>query len=144
MSVVCIKVLHCGILTDKNIGKLKPKFKLAIRNGYYIPLFDSRVLSSTKSDISPRKLTTPLFQETLHNHYSETVSDVKQSLLVSQPPQFEGQNTLSDIMSTMKASLVGKLKLVLVNVKEFISADITFANKPYFRFVTEGLVLLGF
>ena len=72
-------------------------------------------------------------QETLHNHYSETVSDVKQSLLVSQPPQFEGQNTLADIMSTMKASLVGKLKLVLVNVMEFISADITFANKPYFR-----------
>ena len=78
-------------------------------------------------------------QDTLHNHYSETVSDVKQSLLVSQPPQFEGQNTLADIMTTMKASLVGKLKLVLVNVKEFISADITFANKPYFRFATKTL-----
>ncbi|KAL5254697.1 hypothetical protein ACHWQZ_G014210 [Mnemiopsis leidyi] len=87
------------------------------------------------------------FSDTLHNHYSETVSDVKQSLLVSQPPQFEGQNTLADIMSTMKASLVGKLKLVLVNVKEFISADITFANKPYFRGpfcvhdIKQGLVL---
>ena len=54
--------------------------------------------------------------------------------MVSKPAQFEGQNTLFDIMSTLKASLVGKLKLVLVNVKEFINADITFANKPYFRY----------
>ena len=31
------------------------------------------------------------FQETLHEHFRETLSDVKQALLASKPAQFEGK-----------------------------------------------------
>ena len=70
---------------------------------------------------------------TLEQHFTETINDIKQALLVSKPAQFEGQSTLHDIMMTTKASILGKLKLVLVNVKEFVNTDITFSNKPYFK-----------
>ncbi|XP_062566198.1 vacuolar protein sorting-associated protein 51 homolog isoform X2 [Saccostrea cucullata] len=87
------------------------------------------------------------YLQALKQHFSDCMTDVRQSLAAPKTAGKEGGANLNDLLGNMQSSILEQIKSVLGNLQAFTASDITFATKPYFRGpfcthdVREGLVV---
>lgn len=87
------------------------------------------------------------YLQALKQHFSDCMTDVRQSLAAPKTAGKEGSASLTELLSNMQSSILEQIKSVLGNLQAFTASDITFASKPYFRGpfctqdVREGLVV---
>lgn len=87
------------------------------------------------------------YLQTLKQHFSDCLTDIRHSLAAPHTVGQEGSFSLSDLLNTMESSVADQVKAVLSNLQAFIQSDITFAMKMHFRepfcreYVREGVVV---
>ncbi|XP_046850741.1 vacuolar protein sorting-associated protein 51 homolog isoform X2 [Xenia sp. Carnegie-2017] len=70
---------------------------------------------------------------TLQRQFSASLTDMRQVLAAPKVLNNDQNRSLSDLCSNIHSAVVGHVKTALTNLKSFISEDITFAVRPYFR-----------
>ncbi|KAL5021768.1 hypothetical protein ScPMuIL_000923 [Solemya velum] len=73
------------------------------------------------------------YLQTLKQHFSDSLTDIRQSLASPKLIGKRGGPNLPDLLNTAETAILDQVKSVLSNVQAFIATDITFAMKPYFR-----------
>ncbi|KAK3094365.1 hypothetical protein FSP39_000798 [Pinctada imbricata] len=88
------------------------------------------------------------YLETLKQHFSDCLTDVRQKLAAPRSANNQdGGANLAELLGGLQSSVLEQIKSVLCNLQAFTASDITFAMKPYFRGpfcthdVREGLVV---
>lgn len=74
------------------------------------------------------------YLQTLKQHFTECLTDVRQTLASSRPSGSpEDSLNLLSLLKDLLKSVEDQMKSVLSNLQAFLQSDITFAAKPYFR-----------
>ena len=82
----------------------------------------------------------------LKEQLSGIITDTREALLIPRTSSSE-PNSVADVLYQTSESIQEQVKVVLLNLKTFINADVTFAMKPYFRGpfciddIQEGLIV---
>eukprot|EP00106_Octopus_bimaculoides_P011025 XP_014778467.1 PREDICTED: vacuolar protein sorting-associated protein 51 homolog [Octopus bimaculoides] len=74
------------------------------------------------------------YLQMLKQHFLDCLTDVRQNLAApKQIGKQDSSDSLSELLNNTETSVLEQIKSVLANLQAFISPDITFAMKPYFR-----------